>query len=257
MLLEGKRALIFGVANNKSIAYGIAKEFKAQGARLAFNFLGDALLKRVEPISEELGGDFIFQCDVTSDAEIAASVERVKKEWGGVDILIHSVGFANREDLQGRFIDTSRDGYKLALDISAFSLTALCNAYEELLTENASVLTMTYYGAEKVITNYNVMGVAKAALEASVRYLAVDLGAQKGVRINAISAGPIKTLAASGISGFRSILNYIEEQAPLRRNVTIEDVGRTAVYLASNLSSGVTGEVLHVDSGYNVMGIGL
>lgn len=256
MLLEGKRALIFGVANNKSIAYGIAKEFKAQGARLAFNYLGEALYKRVEPISEELGADFIFQCDVTSDEEIAASVQKVKEEWGGVDILIHSVGFANRDDLQGRYIDTSRDGYKLALDISAYSLTALCKAYEELLTENASVLTMTYYGAEKVITNYNVMGVAKAALEASVRYLSVDLGV-KGVRINAISAGPIKTLAASGISGFRSILNYIEEQAPLRRNVTIEDVGRTAVYLASDLSSGVTGEVHHVDSGYNVMGIGL
>lgn len=256
MLLEGKRALIFGVANNKSIAYGIAKEFKAQGARLAFNYLGDALHKRVEPISEELGGDFIFQCDVTSDEEIAAGVEYVKKEWGGVDILVHSIGFANREDLQGRFIETSRDGFKLALDISAYSLTALANAYEDLLTENASVLTLSYYGAEKVITNYNVMGVAKAALEASVRYLAVDLGA-KGVRINGISAGPIKTLAASGISGFRSILNYIEEQAPLRRNVTIEDVGRSAVYLASDLSSGVTGEIHHVDSGYNVMGIGL
>ncbi len=256
MLLEGKRALIFGVANNKSIAYGIAKEFKAQGARLAFNFLGDALKKRVEPIAEELGGDFIFQCDVTSDEEIAAAVERVKQEWGGVDILIHSVGFANRDDLQGRYIDTSRDGYKLALDISAYSLTALCKAYEELLTDNASVITLTYYGAEKVITNYNVMGVAKAALEASVRYLAVDLGT-RNVRINAISAGPIKTLAASGISGFRSILTYIEEQAPLRRNVTIEDVGRSAVYLASDLSSGVTGEILHVDSGYNVMGIGL
>ncbi|GFM36751.1 enoyl-ACP reductase FabI [Desulfovibrio psychrotolerans] len=256
MLLEGKRALIFGVANNKSIAYGIAKEFKAQGARLAFNFLGDALKKRVEPIAEELGGDFIFQCDVTSDEEIAAAVERVKQEWGGVDILIHSVGFANRDDLQGRYIDTSRDGYKLALDISAYSLTALCKAYEELLTDNASVITLTYYGAEKVITNYNVMGVAKAALEASVRYLAVDLGT-RNVRINGISAGPIKTLAASGISGFRSILTYIEEQAPLRRNVTIEDVGRSAVYLASDLSSGVTGEILHVDSGYNVMGIGL
>lgn len=257
MLLEGKRALIFGVANNKSIAYGIAKEFKAQGARLAFNYLGDALYKRVEPISQELGADFIFPCDVTSDQEIAESVAKVKEEWGGVDILIHSVGFANREDLQGRFIETSRDGYKLALDISAYSLTALCHAYEDLLTENASVITMTYYGAEKVITNYNVMGVAKAALEASVRYLAVDLGASKGIRINAISAGPIKTLAASGISGFRGILNYIEEQAPLRRNVTTEDVGRNAVYLASDLSSGVTGEILHVDSGYNVMGIGL
>ncbi len=256
MLLAGKKALIFGVANNKSIAYGISKEFKAQGARLAFNYLGDALKKRVEPISEELGGDFTFQCDVSHDEEIAASVERVKKEWGSVDVLVHSIGFANRDDLQGRFIDTSRDGYKLALDISAYSLTALCKAYEGLLTDGASVITLTYYGSEKVITNYNVMGVAKAALEASVRYLSVDLGA-KNVRINAISAGPIKTLAASGISGFRSILNYIEEQAPLRRNVTIDDVGRTATYLASDLASGVTGEVLHVDSGYHVMGIGL
>lgn len=256
MLLEGKRALIFGVANNRSIAYGIAQQFKAQGARLAFNYPGDALKKRVEPIGEEMGADFTFPCDVTSDEEIAAAVKTVEKEWGGVDILIHSVGFANRDDLQGRFIDTSRDGFKLALDISAYSLPALCKAFEGLLTEGASVMTMTYYGSEKVITNYNVMGVAKAALEASVRYLAVDLGA-KNVRVNGISAGPIKTLAASGISGFRSILNYIEENAPLHRNVTTEDVGKSAVYLASDLSSGVTGEIHYVDSGYNIMGVGI
>ena len=256
MLLEGKRALILGVANNKSIAYGIAKEFKEHGAKLAFNYLGDALKKRVEPICEELDGDFIFQCDVTSDEEIAAAVKRVEEEWGGIDILVHSVAFADRKDLQHRFIETSRDGFQLAMNISAYSLTAVCGAFEHLLTENASVITMSYYGAEKVITNYNVMGVAKAAREASVRYLSVDLG-EKNIRINAISAGPIKTLAASGISGFRHIFNYIEENSPLKRNVTIDDVGRSAVYLASDLSSGVTGEVLHVDSGYHTVGIGV
>lgn len=256
MLLKGKKALIFGVANNKSIAYGIAKQFSEQGAQIALNYPGDALKKRVLPIAEELGADFTFPCDVSSDEEIAAAVETVSKEWGEVDILVHSIGFANRADLQGRYIETSREGFNIALDISAYSLVSLCNAFEGMMTEGGSVLTMSYYGAEKVVTNYNVMGVAKAALEASVRYLAVDLG-EKGVRINAISAGPIKTLAASGISGFRTILNYIEEHAPLKRNVTTDDVGRTALYLASDLASGVTGETLYVDSGYNVMGVGL
>lgn len=256
MLLEGKRALVLGVANNKSIAYGIAKEFKENGAKLAFNFLGDALKKRVEPICEELDGDFIFQCDVSSDEEIAAAVKLVEEKWGGVDIIVHSIGFADRKDLQGRFIETSRDGFKLAMDISAYSLTAVCGAFEHLLSDNASIITMSYYGSEKVITNYNVMGVAKAALEASVRYLAADLGT-KNVRINAISAGPIKTLAASGIGGFRKILNYIEENAPMQRNVTTQDVGKSALYLASDLSAGVTGEVLHVDCGYHTVGIGI
>lgn len=254
MLLQNKKALIFGVANNRSIAYGIAQAFKDQGASLAFSYAGDAIKKRVEPIAEELGGEFTFQCDVTSDADIAESARIVKEKWGSVDILVHSVAFAQREDLQRRYIETSRDGFHLALDVSAYSLPALCCAFESLLNPGGSVLAMTYYGAEKVITNYNVMGVAKAALEASVRYLSMDLGA-RNVRINAISAGPIKTLAASGIHDMRVILSHMESHSPLKRNVTIEDVGNTAVYLASDLSSAVTGEVLHVDSGYSVTGI--
>lgn len=254
MLLNGKKVLILGVANNKSIAYGIAQEFKAQGARLAFSYPGDAIKKRVDPICEELGGEFTFALDVTDDAQVAAAAETVKEQWGNVDVVVHSIAFAQREDLHGRFIDTSREGFKLAMDVSAYSLVTVCKAFEPLMTEGGSVLTMTYYGSQKVITNYNVMGVAKAALEASVRYLAVDLG-ERGIRVNAVSAGPIKTLAASGISGFKTILNHIEEHAPLRRNVTIDDVGRTAVFLASDLSSAVTGEVMFVDAGYNVMGI--
>lgn len=254
MLLQNKKALIFGVANNRSIAYGIAGAFKEHGASLAFSYPGEAIQKRLEPLAEELGGEFTFQCDVTSDADIAASAELVRERWGGVDILVHSVAYAAREDLQHRYIDTSREGFHLALDVSTYSLPALCRAYEPLLNPGASVMALTYYGSEKVITNYNVMGVAKAALEASMRYLALDLGA-KNVRINAISAGPIKTLAASGISDFKTILSHIEEHAPLHRNVTIENVGGTAVYLASSLSAAVTGEVLHVDCGYNIMGI--
>jgi enoyl-[acyl-carrier protein] reductase I len=242
------------VANNKSIAYGIAQEFKAQGARLAFSYPGEAIQKRVDPISEELGGEFTFRLDVTDDAQVAAAVRTVEEQWGSVDVVVHSIAFAQREDLHGRFIDTSREGFKLAMDISAYSLVCVCKAFEPLMTEGGSVLTMTYYGSQKVITNYNVMGVAKAALEASVRYLAADMG-ERGIRVNAVSAGPIKTLAASGISGFKTILNHIEEHAPLRRNVTTQDVGRTAVFLASDLSGAVTGEVLFVDAGYNVMGI--
>lgn len=254
MLLKGKKAILFGVANNKSIAYGIAKAFKDNGTSLALSWPSEALKKRVEPIAEELGADFTFPCDVTKDEEIDAAAELVKNKWGNVDILVHAVAFANREDLQGRFIDTNRAGYALALDISAYSLVAICRAFEPMLSKNASVMTLTYYGAQKVITNYNVMGVAKAALEANVRYLAYDLGA-KGVRVNAISAGPLRTLAASGISGFSKILNHFEIHTPLKRNVTIEDVGGTAVYLASDLSSAVTGEVLFVDSGYHCSGI--
>lgn len=254
MLLKDKKALIFGVANERSIAYGIAKIFKEQGAKLAFSYLGDALKKRVEPISENLGGDFIFPCDVSKDEDIAQVKKLVAEKWGNFDILVHSVAFAQREDLQGRFIDTSRKGFQIALDISAYSLVKLCQELEELLNPEGSVLTMTYYGAEKAVPNYNVMGVAKAALEACVRYLAVDLG-QKNVRINAISAGPIKTLAASGISGFKTILKTIEEKAPLGRNITQEDVAKTALYLASDLASGVTGEVIFVDAGYNILGL--
>ena len=253
MLLEGKKALIFGVANTRSIAYGISAAFKREGAELAFSYAGEAIEKRVLPIAEELGGVFTFPCDVTSDEQIAEAVDIVREKWGTIDILVHSVAYAAREDLQHRYLDTSRAGFHLAMDISAYSLPALCRAFEPLFNPGASVLAMTYYGSEKVIPNYNVMGVAKAALEASVRYLSVDLGAS-GVRINAISSGPIKTLAASGISDFRTILGRIEESAPLHRNVTIENVGNTAVYLASDYAAAVTGEVLHVDCGYNILG---
>ena len=254
MLLKDKKIAIFGVANNKSIAYGIAKAFKDNGARLAFSYVGEAIQKRVEPISEELGGEFTFACDVSSDESIANAAATVKEKWGNIDVLVHSVAFAAREDLTGRFIDTSRAGFALALDVSAYSLPALCRAFENQLNPGGSVLTMTYYGSQKVITNYNVMGVAKAALEASVRYLAPDLGANN-VRVNAISAGPIRTLAASGISGFKDIFNHIAEHAPLRRNVTIDDVGNVALFLASDLSGAMTGETIFVDSGYNIMGI--
>jgi enoyl-[acyl-carrier protein] reductase I len=254
MLLKDKKALIFGVANNKSIAYGVADNFKRNGASLAFSYVGESLKKRVEPISEELGGDFIFDCNVSSDDDIKSAADLVKTKWGQVDILVHSVAFANREDLQGRFINTSREGFSLALDVSAYSLTALCRAFEPLFAKDASVMTMTYYGSQKYITNYNVMGVAKAALEASVRYLAMDLGSS-GIRVNAISAGPIKTLASSGINGFKTILGTIEQKAPLKRNVDQDDVGKAALFLASDLSSGTTGEILYVDSGYNTIGI--
>lgn len=253
MLLEGKKALIMGMANNRSIAFGIASSLKAHGARLAFNYVGDAIKKRVEPLSEELGGEFTFQCDVTSDEQIEQAAALVKDKWGGLDILVHSLAFANREDLVGRFIDTSREGFKLAMDISAYSLTALCHAFEPLFSEDASVITMTYLGSGKIVKGYNVMGVAKAALEASVRYLAWDLG-PKGVRVNAISAGPIKTLAASAVGSFKESFAYMAEHAPLKRNVTAMDVGGAAVFLASGLSRGVTGDVLFVDSGFNNIG---
>lgn len=254
MLIQGKKALIFGVANDRSIAYAIARELKNNGVSIALSYAGEALRKRVEPIYQELGGDFLFQCDVTDDEAITRSAELVAEKWGCFDILVHSVAFANRDDLMGRYVDTSRQGFHLALDISAYSLVALCQAYEKLLSDNASVMAMTYYGAQKVVSNYNVMGVAKAALEASVRYLAMDLG-ERGIRVNAISAGPLKTLAASGISGFRSILSTIEKRAPLRRNITQEDVGKTGLFLASDFSRSITGEVFFVDAGYNIMGI--
>ncbi len=254
MLLKDKKAAIFGVANNKSIAYGISKEFKNQGARLCFSYVGEAIQKRVEPISEELGGDFTFPCDVSSDESIAEAAARVKQEWGNLDVLVHSVAFANREDLQGRFLDTSRDGFKLALDISAYSLVALCRAFEGMFNPGASIITLTYYGSTKVITNYNVMGVAKAALDCSMRYLAGELG-PKNIRINAISAGPIRTLAASAVHGMRDLLSELAEKAPLRRNVSIEDVGGLAAFLASDLASGVTGDTIFVDAGYNIMGV--
>lgn len=253
-LLEGKKALIFGVANTKSIAYAVAKLFKEEGAELAFTYAGDALEKRVVPISEELGGKVCIKCDVSSDESIKEAFEVIEKDFGNFDILVHSVAYAPSEALKGRYLDTDRNAFKVALDISAYSLVAVCKASEKLLNDNGSVMCMTYYGAEKVVMNYNVMGVAKSALESSTRYLAYEMG-ERGIKVNAISAGPIKTLAASGIGGFKNILAHIEEHAPLRTNITQEDVARTALYLATNLSSGVTGEVLHVDAGYSIMGI--
>lgn len=250
MLLRGKKAVIFGVANKHSIAYGISSALHREGARLSFSYLNDALKKRVEPICAELLGDFTFPCDVASDDDIARSAHLVKDTWGNVDVLVHSVAFAARNDLRGRYLDTSREGFKLALDISAYSLVALCKAFEPLLNPGASIICMTYYGSEKVIPNYNVMGVAKAALEASVRYLATDFG-NAHIRVNAISAGPIRTLASSGISDFHQIGAMFEQRAPLHRLVTIDDVGNAAAFLASDLASGVTGEVLYVDNGFH------
>ncbi|MBQ7608080.1 MAG: enoyl-ACP reductase [Desulfovibrionaceae bacterium] len=254
MLLEGKKALVMGLANNKSIAWGIAQCLKQEGARLAFNYVGEAIKKRVIPLSEELGGEFTFQCDVCSDEEIANAVALVKEKWGSLDILIHSIAFANKDDLRGPFMDVSRDGFKLALEVSAFSLPALCKAFSPLMSEGASIITMTYHGSTKIIPGYNVMGVAKAALEASVRYLAYDLG-PKGIRINAISSGPIKTLAASAVISMRDVFTRLQESSPLHRNVTIEEVGKTAVYLASDLSSPVTGAIIYTDCGFNQMGV--
>lgn len=254
MLLQGKKAVIFGVANNRSIAYGIAKAFRDNGAEIALSWLGEALRKRVDPIAEELGAAFTFPCDVSKDEDLASSARTVKERWGEADILVHAVAYANRDDLQGRYIDTSREGFALAMDISAYSLVALCRHFEPLLKPGSSVLTLTYYGAQKHITNYNVMGVAKAALEASVTYLAYDLG-KKDIRVNAVSAGPIKTLASSGISGFGKILNHIEQYTPLHKNVSIEEVGNTALFLASPLASGITGTLVFVDAGYHTSGI--
>jgi enoyl-[acyl-carrier protein] reductase I len=254
MLLKDKKALIFGVVNDRSIGYGVASIFREHGARLALSYAADPVRKRIMPLAEDLGCDFVLQCDVTRDENIRAAREKVEQEWGEIDVLVHSIAFAHRDDLKGRFIDTSRDGFKLALEVSAYSLVALCRAFEDLFTGTASVITMSYYGSGKVVANYNAMGVAKAALECSVRYLAADLG-DRGVRINAISAGPIKTVAASAIPGFKTILSEIERCSPLGRNVTLDDIGKAALFLASELSSGTTGDILFVDSGYNIIGV--
>ena len=251
-ILTGKKALILGVANDKSIAWGITQAFREQGASVALSYLNEQLQKRVDPLAEEAGADFTFEMDVTNEDHYAQMVKTVEEKWGKFDILVHSLAFADREDLKGRFTDTSRDGFKLACDVSAFSLIGLCHHLKPLMNENAKVLAMTYHGSVKVMKGYNVMGVAKAALEASTRYLADDLG-QEGIQVNCISAGPIRTLAASGVPGLRSIFEVVEEKAPMRRNVTPSDVGGTAVYLASDLSSGVTGQVLYVDSGMSIM----
>jgi len=254
-LLDSKRAVIFGVANERSIAWAIAKKLKEEGAELAFTFAGTALASRVRPLAESLGSTIIMPCDVTKDNEIEAVFKAIKEEWGSLDILVHSLAFAKKEELKGEFINTSRDGFALALDISAYSLVALAREAAPLMEVNGgSIMAMTYYGSEKVIENYNVMGVAKAALEASVRYLSADLG-HHGIRVNSISAGPVRTLAAMGISGFRTILDLVEKKAPLRRNITQDDVAGTALYLLSDLSKGVTGECVFVDGGYNIIGM--
>ena len=254
-LFQDKKILVLGVANERSIAWGISQAFHEHGAQLGFTFVGEALEKRVRPLAQSVGSDLVLPCDVGSDEQITSVFEAVRNQWGRLDAVVHAVAFANREDLEGRFVDTKRAGFQLALDISAYSLVAVARAAEPLLTESkGNIVTLTYYGSEKVVQNYNVMGVAKAALEASVRYLAADLG-PSGIRVNAISAGPIKTLAASGIKGFRGILGFAAEKAPLRRNVTLEDVAGTAVYLCSDLGAGVTGEVVHVDAGYNILGL--
>ncbi len=252
-LMTGKRGIIFGVANDLSIAWGIAQRLHAEGASLAFTYLNESLEKRVRPLAESLQADLILPCDVASDAEIEAVFKAAGERWGGVDFVVHSVAFANREDLKHPFSQTSRDGFKLAMDISAYSLVAMARYAAPLMKEGGSIVTLTYLGAQRVIPNYNVMGVAKAALEASVRYLAADLG-EKGIRVNAISAGPIKTLAASGIANFREKLKLMDERAPLKRCVTQDEVGGSALYLLSDLASGVTGEVHYVDAGYNIQG---
>ncbi len=254
-LLDGKKGLILGVANERSIAWGIAEALKKEGAELAFTYVGENLEKRVRPLAESVGARLVLPCDVTVDDQIDALFDAIREEWGALDILVHSLAFAKKEELKGEYVNTSRDGFRLAMDVSAYSLVALCRrAYHLMEGRGGSVITLTYLGSERAIQNYNVMGVAKAALEASVRYLASDLG-PKGIRVNAISAGPIKTLAAMGISGFKEILDMVEAKSPLRRNVTPEDVGGTALYLASPLSSGVTGEIIYVDSGFNIMGL--
>jgi enoyl-[acyl-carrier protein] reductase I len=252
-LLAGKKALVLGVANERSIAWGITRALKEQGAQVALSYLNDALKKRVEPLAEEIGADFTCALDVAKDEDISNLHDTVKEQWGNFDILIHSLAFADREDLKKPFIETSRAGFAMAVDISAYSLVALSNSLQGLMNEGGSVIAMTYHGSQKVIDNYNVMGVAKAALESSSRYLANDLG-PKGIKVNCISAGPIKTLAASGISGFRQILKAVEERAPLRSNVTSEQVASTALYLSSELSEGVTGQILYVDAGYSILG---
>jgi enoyl-[acyl-carrier protein] reductase I len=252
--MAGKRGLIMGVANNRSIAWGIAKACAEQGAELAFTWQGDALKKRVEPLAAELGAHLAGHCDVSDMATIDAVFADLEARWGKLDFVVHAIGFSDKDELVGRYVDTTHGNFVKTMDISVYSFTAVAQRAEKLMTEGGSLLTMTYYGAEKVMPNYNVMGVAKAALEASVQYLAVDLG-PKNIRVNAISAGPIKTLAASGIGDFRYILKWNEYNAPLRRTVTIEEVGQTGVYLLSDMSKGMTGEVLHVDSGYHVVGM--
>jgi enoyl-[acyl-carrier protein] reductase I len=253
-LMAGKRGLIMGVANNRSIAWGIAEACARHGAELAFTFQGEALEKRVRPLAEQVGANLVLPCDVTDEASIDATFDALKDAWGSIDFVVHAIAFSDKDELTGRYVDTSMNNFQQTMNISCYSFTAVAQRAEKLMTDGGSLLTLTYYGAEKVMPHYNVMGVAKAALEASVRYLAEDLGKQN-IRVNAISAGPIKTLAASGIGDFRYILKWNEHNSPLRRTVGTDEVGDSALYLLSNLSRGVTGEIHHVDCGYNLVGM--
>ena len=253
-LLAGKRGLIMGLANERSLAWGIARAARAAGAELAFSYMGDALEKRVRPLAAELGSDLLIECDVADGAQIDRAFAELGQRWDSLDFVVHAIGFSDKNELRGRYVDTSLENFLMTMNISAYSFTAVAKRALPMMKAGGALLTLTYYGAEKVVPHYNVMGVAKAALEASVRYLAVDLG-REGVRVNAISAGPIKTLAASGIGDFRYILKWNEYNSPLKRNVTIDDVGGAGLYLLSDLSSGVTGEVHHVDAGYHTVGM--
>ncbi|MBT6191393.1 MAG: enoyl-ACP reductase FabI [Tateyamaria sp.] len=253
-LMAGKRGLIMGLANDKSIAWGIARTLHDAGAELAFSYQGEALRKRVGPLAAQLGSNIVLPCDVGDEASLDALFSSLKEFWDGLDFVVHAIGFSDKSELRGRYVDTSRNNFNLTMDISVYSFTAVMQRAEKMMDSGGSALTLTYYGAEQVMPHYNVMGVAKAALEASVKYLAEDLG-KDGIRVNAISAGPIKTLAASGIGDFRYIMKWNEYNSPLRRNVTIDDVGKSALYLLSDLGSGTTGENLHVDAGYHVVGM--
>ncbi|OOY07652.1 enoyl-ACP reductase FabI [Thioclava sp. F36-7] len=253
-LMAGKRGLIMGLANDKSIAWGIAKALADAGAELAFSFQGEALKKRVGPLAEQLGSEILVECDVANGDSIKALFETLRTHWDSIDFVVHAIGFSDKSELRGRYVDTSRENFKTTMDISVYSFTGVCKEAAAMMNEGGSLLTLTYYGAEQVMPHYNVMGVAKAALEASVMYIAEDLG-KDGIRCNAISAGPIKTLAASGIGDFRYIMKWNELNSPLRRNVTQEEVGKAALYLLSDLGSGTTGETLHVDAGYHVVGM--
>ncbi|AUW60119.1 enoyl-[acyl-carrier-protein] reductase FabI [Sphingobium sp. SCG-1] len=252
--MKGKRGLIMGLANDKSLAWGIAKALHAQGAELAFSYQGEALEKRVRPLAEQVGSDFLIPCDVSDMALLDATFDALKERWGTIDFIVHAIGFSDKNELRGKFYDTTLDNFLMTMNISAYSFVAVAKRARELMPDGGALLTLSYYGAEKVIPHYNVMGVAKAALETSVKYLAMDMGPEN-IRVNAISAGPIKTLAASGIGDFRYILKWNEYNSPMRRNVTIDDVGGAGLYLLSDLASGVTGEIHHVDAGYNVIGM--
>ncbi|MCP4923691.1 MAG: enoyl-ACP reductase FabI [bacterium] len=254
LLMNGKRGLIMGVANDKSLAWGVAKKLAEQGAELAFTYQGDALKKRVTPLAQSVGSDILLPCDVTHDSDIENTFKALKDRWGTLDFVVHAIGFSDKEELRGDYMMTSRENFSRTLDISCYSFTAVARHASAMMNPGGSLMTLTYYGAERVVPHYNVMGVAKAALEASVRYLAEDLGS-KDIRVNALSAGPVRTLAASGIGDFRYILRWNELNSPLRRNVSLDDVGGAGVYLLSSLSSGVTGETHHVDCGYHVVGM--